>query len=172
VAGGGVREAALQDLIPLFLTPLFPVNLFLWVTMCYETSDLTPFFFFFLHFCIPRDTLIIMKPKYEIEVYEDSAGAAPFESWLLKLKDKRVQAKIQKRIDRAALGNFGDWKDIEGANGLFEMREHYGAGYRVFYSIVNRKIVLLLAGSSKKDQNRTIMKAKEYLADYKRRNNL
>jgi putative addiction module killer protein len=113
-----------------------------------------------------------MKPKYEIEVYEDSTGAAPFESWLLKLKDKRVQVKIQKRIDRAALGNFGDWKDIEDANGIFEMREHYGAGYRIFYSIVNRKIILLLAGSSKKDQKRTIMKAKEYLADYKRKNKL
>ena len=37
--------------------------------------------------------------------------------------------------------------------------------------IVGNKIVLLLAGSTKKDQNSTIAKAKEYLADYERRMN-
>ena len=47
-------------------------------------------------------------------------------------KDKTAQRKIVQRIDRASLGNFGDFKSIKGAKGIFEMREHYGAGYRVF----------------------------------------
>ncbi len=63
-------------------------------------------------------------------------------------------------------GNFGDWKDIKGAKGVFEMREHYGPGYRIFYAVVGKKVVLLLAGSTKKDQKKTIAKAKEYLTDY------
>ena len=109
-----------------------------------------------------------MKQMYDIEVYEDAKGKAPFEDWLLKLKDKIAKVKIHARIDRASLGNFGDWKEIKGAKGIFEMREHYGQGYRLFYTIRGKKIVLLLAGSTKKDQNRTIAKAKEYLAEYER----
>ena len=49
------------------------------------------------------------------------------------------------------------------------MRDHYGQGYRIYYSIEGQKIILLLAGSTKKEQTKTIAKAKEYLADYKRR---
>ena len=49
------------------------------------------------------------------------------------------------------------------------MREHYGPGYRIFYSVIEGKVVLLLVGSTKKDQNKAISQAKDYLGDYKRR---
>ena len=107
---------------------------------------------------------------YNIETYLTEDGRAPFQEWLDKLKDKTAQTKLYTRLRRASYGNFGDWKDIKGAKGLYEMREHYGQGYRLFYSIIGQKIVLLLVGSTKKDQEKTIAKAKEYLADYKRRN--
>ncbi len=103
---------------------------------------------------------------YDIEEYETITGRTPFGEWLLNLKDEMAQAKIRARIRRASFGNFGDWKDIKGARGIFEMREHYDPGYRIFYSVVGKKLVLLLAGSTKKDQKKTIAKAKEYLADY------
>lgn len=73
------------------------------------------------------------------------------------------------RISRAQLGNLGDWKKLKGENGLFEMREHYGQGYRAYFSIVNGQIVLLLAGSEKSDQKVVVRKAKEYLEDYIKR---
>ena len=79
---------------------------------------------------------------------------------------KRAQARIRARLTRAAFGNFGDWKAVKGAAGLCEMREHHGPGYRVYYSVVGQKIVLLLAGSSKKDQNKAIAQAQLRLADY------
>ncbi len=109
--------------------------------------------------------------KYDIEEYITENGKTPFSEWAEGLKDKTAQRKVSQRIDRASLGNFGDYKSIKGSNGIFEMREHYGSGYRIFYSIVENKIVLLLAGSTKKDQNKIITKAKEYLADYDRRKN-
>ena len=108
-------------------------------------------------------------PHYDIEEYQTSAGKTPFGAWLLNLKDEMAQAKIRARIRRASFGNFGDWKDIKGAKGIFEMREHYGPGYRIFYAVVGKKVVLLLAGSSKNDQKKTVAKAKEYLADYEER---
>ncbi len=107
--------------------------------------------------------------QYDIEEYENVTGKAPFGEWLLDLKDERAQARIRARIRRAAFGNFGDWKNIKGVKGIFEMREHYSPGYRIFYAIVGKKLVLLLAGSTKKDQKKTIAKAKKYLADYTER---
>lgn len=108
---------------------------------------------------------------FEIFEYITEDGKKPFADWLLTLKDKKAQVKIRARIARASLGNFGDWKSLENTNGIYEMREHYGAGFRVFYKLIGNKIILLLAGATKSDQNRTITKAKEYLADYERRTN-
>lgn len=47
------------------------------------------------------------------------------------------------------------------------MREHDGPGYRVYYSVEGQAVVLLLAGSTKKDQNKAIAQAKDRLADYR-----
>ncbi len=49
------------------------------------------------------------------------------------------------------------------------MREHYGGGYRIYYAVKDKTMVLLLAGSIKKDQTKAIAKAKDYLADFERR---
>jgi putative addiction module killer protein len=73
------------------------------------------------------------------------------------------------RLDRASLGNLGDWKTLSGTEGVAELRDPYGRGYRVYFSFVGRKIILLLAGSTKGDQKKAIARAKEYLADYRRR---
>ncbi len=70
--------------------------------------------------------------KYDIEEYVDSVGRTPFREWLLSLKDVVARAKLTARVDRASFGNFGDWKAISNAPGIFEMREHYGPSYRVF----------------------------------------
>ncbi|MCD2173337.1 type II toxin-antitoxin system RelE/ParE family toxin [Rhizobium sp. C4] len=107
--------------------------------------------------------------RYEIEIYLTEAGHCPFEEWNQSLKDAKARLAIMARIQRAATGDFGDWKSITGAKGVFEMRIHYAQGYRLFYTIVGTKIVLLLAGSTKKEQDRTIAKAKDYLADYNSR---
>lgn len=108
-----------------------------------------------------------MEPIYVIEEYATQSGSTPFGRWLLGLKDKCAQAKIRARITRASYGNFGDWKKITGAPGLCEMREHDGPGYRVYYSVEGQAVVLLLAGSTKKDQNKAIAQAKDRLADYR-----
>ena len=87
---------------------------------------------------------------YEVEVYVTEDGKAPFADWLAHLKDTTGQSQVLARIRRASLGNFGDYKPIKGAKRLYEMRDHYGPGYRIFYTIVGQKVVLLLAGARKK----------------------
>jgi putative addiction module killer protein len=92
--------------------------------------------------------------KYEVEEYVTEEGKVPFAAWLLHLKDTTGQGKLLACIRCASFGNFGDWKEIKGAKGLYEMREHYGPGYRISYTLVGKKLILLLAGSSKKYQKK------------------
>lgn len=57
------------------------------------------------------------------------------------------------------LGNFGDFKFID--DGIYEMRIHYGPGYRIYYTKEDDVVVLLLAGGDKTTQKKDIEKAKE-----------
>ena len=50
-----------------------------------------------------------------------------------------------------------------------ELREHFGAGYRVYFGQRGKTIVILLCGGSKKSQPADIARAKDYWADWKRR---
>ncbi|MGE8103325.1 type II toxin-antitoxin system RelE/ParE family toxin [Allorhizobium sp. NPDC080224] len=87
----------------------------------------------------------------------------------MRLPVPKSEPKFLARIRRASLGNFGDWKPLAGAHGIFEMRIHAGAGYRVVYTVLGNTVVLLLAGATKKDQRRTLERAKVYLEDYRKR---
>ena len=107
--------------------------------------------------------------RYDISVYQSESGQSPFQDWVNNLNDPKARTIIASRIERAAAGLFGDWKPIAGANGVCEMRIHFGPGYRIFYSIVGQKIVLLLAGSTKQRHDKTIASAKACLGDYNRR---
>jgi putative addiction module killer protein len=77
--------------------------------------------------------------------------------------------RLVARLDRASLGNLGDWKALSATEGIAELRDPNGPGYRMYFSFVGRRVILLLAGSAKGDQKKAIARAKTYLADYKRR---
>lgn len=108
-------------------------------------------------------------PKYELEFYTSTEGKSPFDKWANSIKNQTVKAKLSARLYKASEGHFGDFKSIKGAKGIFEMREHYSPGYRIFYSVIGNKILLLLAGSTKQEQAKVIERAKKYLADYEMR---
>ncbi|GJL51457.1 MAG: addiction module killer protein [Nitrospirales bacterium] len=110
-----------------------------------------------------------MATRYTIEEYITEDGKTPFRDWVNHLKDQTAQRKIAVRLRRTSFGNFGDCKRIKGVQGLWEMREHFGGGYRIYYSLKEKTMVLLLAGSTKKDQTKAIAQAKGYLADFERR---
>ena len=64
-------------------------------------------------------------------------------------------------------GNVGDCKSLGG--GLFELRIDWGPGYRVYYAIAGRELVLLLCGGDKRKQQADIDRAHQYFEDYKKR---
>jgi putative addiction module killer protein len=84
---------------------------------------------------------------YEILYYQTSTGTLPFEEWTQSLHDQAVEARIAARLDRICQGNFGDAKALGG--GLYELRIHFGPGYRGYYATVGKQVVLLLCGGDK-----------------------
>jgi len=102
-----------------------------------------------------------------IRLYTLANNKSPFEDWVKRLKDRKARAKINVRIARVRLGNFGDHKSV--GEGVYELRIDYGPGYRVYYGKLGKTVVLLLCGGDKDGQVDNIKKAKEYWRDYKMR---
>ena len=87
--------------------------------------------------------------------------------WLNRLRDLKAQQRIDARLARVALGNFGDCKTV--GNGVLELRIDYGPGYRVYFGRDGSEVVILLSGGDKSTQPKDIATAKDYWADYKSR---
>lgn len=96
----------------------------------------------------------------EIIFYELPNGKEPVKEWLLKI-DKSLRAKIVRRLERIYDDNFGDYKQI--AANLYELRFTLGKGYRIYYTIQNDTVVLLLNAGDKSRQAKDIEQAKIYL---------
>lgn len=103
-----------------------------------------------------------------IEHYRDEYGHVPFQVWLDSLKDRLVKARIVFRLAKVAAGNLGDCKPCR--DGVWELREDFGPGYRVYYARSGKTVVLLLCGGDKRGQNADISRAVDYWKDYQRRN--
>jgi putative addiction module killer protein len=82
-----------------------------------------------------------------------------FSNWFKELKDRRAKARVQARIDRLALGNFGDVAPV--GEGVSELRIHYGSGYRVYFVQRGSVLVVLLTGGDKSSQESDIKRAKD-----------
>ena len=80
-----------------------------------------------------------------------------FEIRIKGLRDQRAKFTILSRIERIEDGNFGDHRSI--GRGVSELRVNVGQGYRVYYTIRQRTVVILLCGGDKSSQQRDIRRA-------------
>ena len=81
-----------------------------------------------------------------------------YRKWFDALRDSRARARIDIRIRRLSLGNFGDAKAL--GQGVSELRVDYGPGYRVYFTRRRNTVVILLCGGDKKTQQTDIKKAR------------
>src|SRR5579872_3103100 len=107
-----------------------------------------------VNYRIPLNVLKIRR------IYRTQDGWSPYEEWLENLRDVAGRAKIKIRIDRAAMGNFGNHRTV-GA-GIIELKIDYGPGYRVYIGQYGQEIIVLLCGGDKGSQEKDIKKAHEY----------
>ncbi|MBI3299119.1 MAG: type II toxin-antitoxin system RelE/ParE family toxin [Elusimicrobia bacterium] len=102
-----------------------------------------------------------------VRVYRRADGGAPFVEWFEALRDLRAVSRIEVRVRRAGLGDFGDHRFLGG--GLLELRVDSGPGYRVYVGVGGAGLVLLLCGGDKSTQEMDISRAREFWDDHRRR---
>jgi putative addiction module killer protein len=104
----------------------------------------------------------------EVRRYQRPDSEVPLTDWLAGLRDARVRAKLEIRFRRVSMGIFGDIRPV--GEGVLELREDIGPGYRVYVGRHGATLVILLCAGSKRTQDVDIKRAKEYWLDWKRRN--
>ncbi|GAA0281583.1 MULTISPECIES: type II toxin-antitoxin system RelE/ParE family toxin [Pseudomonas] len=87
-----------------------------------------------------------------------------FANWLEAVRDPFVKVRVVKRVRMAEAGNFGDCESV--GDGVFEMRIHYGPGYRVYFTRRDEVVYLLLIGGDKSTQSRDIKRAKQIAINF------
>lgn len=80
-----------------------------------------------------------------------------FSDWLKGLKDGLTRQRLNKRLRKAQLGNLGDVEPI--GEGVFEMREHFGPGWRMYYVQRGKALIVMLGGGDKYTQQADIRRA-------------
>ena len=103
----------------------------------------------------------------QIKFYQLENGKEPVKDWLISL-DSTTRVKIIKRLERLYDDNFGDYKQI--APNLYELRFFFGKGYRIYYTIENNIVVILLYAGDKSNQQKDIKIAQSYLQNMKGNN--
>lgn len=105
----------------------------------------------------------------EVREYLDEDGCSPFADWFSAL-DVAAAAKVTIVLARIEQGNLSNVKGV--GQGVLEYRLDFGPGLRVYFGRDGDVLVILLAGGTKKRQQRDIEAAQARWADYKRRKKL
>lgn len=77
-----------------------------------------------------------------------------FIEWIDGLKDAQTRFRLNKRLRKATLGNLGDVKPV--GEGVSEMREFFGPGWRMYYVQQGDVLIVMLGGGDKSTQQADI----------------
>jgi putative addiction module killer protein len=89
-----------------------------------------------------------------------------FGEWFLGV-DTRARQLVDDAVARMRLGNMGNCKRV--GSGVLERRIDSGPGYRIYFGREGDNLILLLAGSTKRRQQRAIAEAQALWREYKQR---
>ena len=74
------------------------------------------------------------------------------------MRDGATRIRLARRLDKAQRGNLGDVKPV--GDGVFEMREFFGPGWRLYYTARGGTLIVMLGGGAKRTQGADIAAAK------------
>ena len=80
-----------------------------------------------------------------------------FDRWFNGLKDVTTKMRLITRLKKVSRGNLGDVQSV--GEGVSEMREHFGKGWRMYFVQRGSVLVVMLGGGDKSTQTRDIAKA-------------
>jgi putative addiction module killer protein len=81
-----------------------------------------------------------------------------FDNWLNRLRDRSTQIRLLRRLEKAQRGLLGDISSVGG--GVYEMREFFGPGWRMYYVQHGEALIIMLGGGDKASQSNDIEMAK------------
>ena len=102
---------------------------------------------------------------YEVRHYE-SGGHDFVQEWLDGVRDQRARIAALRRIDQIESGGSGDHKYV--GDGVWELRVDVGVGYRIYYAIRGRRMVLVLCGGDNRTQQADIKLARKLRRESRR----
>lgn len=100
-----------------------------------------------------------------LQFFRTTNGSEPFNEWYRSIRDPNTRYRIQRRLERLEGGNLGDCRSV--GEGVFELRLHFGPGYRIYLGEAANTVTVLLCGGDKSSQQRDIERAKTYWLEYK-----
>jgi putative addiction module killer protein len=115
---------------------------------------------------IDTSIYVIIKALLDVREYIDAAGRSPFTKWLRAL-NVHAAAKVTTALERIANGNLSNVKTV--GSGVLEYKIDFGPGYRVYFGRDGDRLIILLAGGTKKSQQKDIRQAKVNWEDYRNR---
>lgn len=80
-----------------------------------------------------------------------------FAEWLDGIKDRMTQRRLARRLEKAIKGNLGDIKLV--GESVWEMREFFGPGWRMYYVRQGDVLIVMLGGGDKSTQQADIAAA-------------
>jgi putative addiction module killer protein len=102
----------------------------------------------------------------EVRYYLFKDGESPFGAWFADLGGEAA-ARVTVALTRLEQGNLSNVKSV--GRGVLEYRIDWGPGLRVYFGRDGDRVVILLAGGTKRRQRRDIEAAQRHWADYLRR---
>lgn len=81
-----------------------------------------------------------------------------FVRWVDRLRDMPTRIRLRRRLGKVARGHLGDVKHVGG--GVWEMREFFGPGWRMYYIMQGSTLVVMLGGGDKSSQEQDIERAR------------
>jgi putative addiction module killer protein len=102
----------------------------------------------------------------DVREYIDTAGRSPFTRWMRAL-NVQAAAKVATALERIADGNLSNAKTV--GSGVLEYKIDFGPGYRIYFGRDGDRLVILLAGGTKKRQQQDIRQARLNWDDYRKR---
>ena len=80
-----------------------------------------------------------------------------FDRWLAGIRDGMTRIRLAKRLDKVQRGLLGDVAPV--GEGLMEMREFFGPGWRMYYIEQSGMLIVMLGGGDKSTQSDDISHA-------------
>ncbi|MBI9088035.1 MAG: type II toxin-antitoxin system RelE/ParE family toxin [Desulfobacterium sp.] len=85
-----------------------------------------------------------------------------FDRWLNQLRDRPTRMRLLRRLEKAQRGLLGDVIPV--GDGVCEMREFFGPGWRMYYIQRGEMLIIMLGGGDKSTQAKDIAAAKALAA--------